>query len=129
MERCFKPSSKFGKVIECSLHHFSNANQDGYGHVTYLRIIDEKGYIKCSQVMAKSRIPSEKFVPISRLKLTAVALSMKVSTMLRRKLTMHLTIKEYFWTNGVVALGYINATMLHNNVITMQSILKSLQQI
>ena len=95
MERCFKPS-KFAKVIDCSLHHFSDASQDGYGQVTYLRIVDEKGYIKCSLVMAKSRVPPTKFVLIPRLKLTAAALSMKVSTMLTRELTIHPTIKEYF---------------------------------
>ena len=105
MERCFKPS-KFGKVIDCSLHHFSDASQDGYGQVTYLRIVDEKGYVKCSLVMAKSRVPSTKFVSISRLELTAAALSIKVSTMLRRELTIHPTIKEYFWTDSEVVLGY-----------------------
>ena len=76
MERCFKPS-KFGKVIDCSLHHFSDASQDGYGQVTYLRIVDEKGYIKCSLVMAKSRVPPTKFVSIPILELTAEALSTK----------------------------------------------------
>ena len=55
MERCFK-LSKFGKAIDCRLHHFSDASQNGYGPVTYLRIVDEKGYIKCSLVMVKSRI-------------------------------------------------------------------------
>ena len=107
MERCFKPS-KFGKVIDCSLHHFSDASQDGYGQVTYLRIVDEKGYIKCSLVMAKSRVPPTKFVSIPRLELTAAALSIKVSAMLRRELTIHPTIKEYFWTDSEVVLGYVN---------------------
>ena len=45
-----------------SLHHFSDASQDGYGQVTYLRILDGKGYIKCSLVMAKSRVAPTKFV-------------------------------------------------------------------
>ena len=107
MERCFKPS-KFGKVIDCSLHHFSDASQDGYGQVTYLRIVDEKGYIKCSLVMAKSRVPPTKFVSIPRLELTAAALSIKVSAMLRRELAIHPTIKEYFWTDSEVVLGYVN---------------------
>ena len=107
MERCFKPS-KFGKVIDCILHHFSHASQDGYGQVTYLRIVDEKGYINCSLLMAKSRVPPTKFVSISRLELTGAALSIKVSTMLRRELTIHPTIKEYFRTDSEVVLGYIN---------------------
>ena len=107
MERCFKPS-KFGKVIDFILHHFSHASQDGYGQVTYLRIVDEKGYINCSLLMAKSRVPPTKFVSISRLELTGAALSIKVSTMLRRELTIHPTIKEYFRTDSEVVLGYIN---------------------
>ena len=44
INRCFKPS-KFGKVIDCSLHHFSDASQDGYGQVSYLRLVDQKGMI------------------------------------------------------------------------------------
>ena len=107
MERCLKPS-KFGKVIDCSLHHFSDASQDGYGQVTCLRIVDEKGYIKCSLVMVKSRVPPTKFVSIPRFELTAAALSIKVSVMLRRELAIHPTIKEYFWTDSEVVLGYVN---------------------
>ena len=95
-------------MIECSLYPFPDASQDGYGQVTYLRIADEKGYINCSLVMAKSRVPPTKFVSIPRLELTAAALSIKVSTMLRRELTIHKTIKEYFWTNSEVVLGYVN---------------------
>ena len=76
MERCFKPS-KFGKVIDFSLQNFSNASQDGYGQVTYLRIVDEKDHIKCSLVMPKSRVVPTKFVSIPRLRLTAAALSIK----------------------------------------------------
>ena len=73
-----------------------------------MRIADEKGYINCSLVMAKSRVPPTKFVSIPRLELTAAALSIKVSTMLRRELTIYPTIKEYFWTDSEVLLGYVN---------------------
>ena len=73
-----------------------------------MRIVDEKGYINCSLLMAKSRVPPTKFVSISRLELTGAALSIKVSTMLRRELTIHPTIKGYFRTDSEVVLGYIN---------------------
>ena len=102
MERCFQPS-KFDKVIDCSLRHFSNASQYGYGQVTYLRKVDEKGCVKCSLVMAKS----------VRLELTATALSIKVSTMLRRELTIPPAIKEYFWTDNEVVLDYVNNNAKH----------------
>ena len=97
----------FGKVIDCSLHHSSDTSQDGYGQVTYLRIIDEKGYIKCSLLMAKTQVLLTKFLSIPRLELTVAALPIKVSTMLR-ELTIHLKIKEYFWTDSEVVLGYVN---------------------
>ena len=76
--------------------------------MTNVRIVDEKGYIKCSLVMPKSRVPPTKLVSIPRLKLTATTLSIKVSTILRRELTIPPTIKEYFWTDSEVLLGYVN---------------------
>ena len=45
---------------------------------------------------------------IPRLELAEVALSTKVLIMLRRELTIHPTIKEYFWTDSEVVLGYVN---------------------
>ena len=54
-DKCFKPS-KFGKLIDCSLHHFSDANQDRYGQVSYLRLADQKRMINSVLVMAKSRV-------------------------------------------------------------------------
>ena len=101
-------------------HEDPDVSQNVYGQVTYLRIVDEKGYIKCSLVMAKSRVPPTKFVSVPRLELTAASLSIKISTMLRRELTIHATIKEYFWTDCEVVLGYVN---------NGENILKSLWQI
>ena len=31
LRRCFKPLG-FGKVVDCSLHHLSDACKNGYGH-------------------------------------------------------------------------------------------------
>ena len=81
MDRCFKPLN-FGKLMDCSLHHSSDASKDGYGQVSYLRLVDVDGNIHCSLVMAKSRVTPLKFVSIPRLELTAAALSIKVSILL-----------------------------------------------
>ena len=59
--------------------------------------------------MAKSRVTPIKFVSIPRLGLAAAALSIKVSVMLRKELTIHSKIKEYFWTDSQVVLSYINS--------------------
>ena len=46
--------------IRCSrqlqLHHFSDASEDGYGAVSYLRIVDDKGVPHSSFVLGKSRV-------------------------------------------------------------------------
>ena len=58
---------------------FLDASQNGYGQVSYLRLVDEKRSIHCCLVMGKSRVAPTKFVSIPRLELTAAALSVKVS--------------------------------------------------
>ena len=75
LDRCFK-LPRFGRLIDCSLHHSSEASQDVCGQVQYLRLLDEGS---CILVMPKSRVTLLKFVSIPKLELTAAALSIKVS--------------------------------------------------
>ena len=56
--RCYKPST-FGKTTEVSLHHFSDANEDGYGQCSYIRLVDEFNVVHCSLVMGKCRVTIE----------------------------------------------------------------------
>lgn len=70
--------------------------------------MDENETIHQSRVMAKSRVPPTKVTPIPRSELTAAALSVKVSMMLRRELTIYPLINEYFWKESQVVLDYIN---------------------
>ena len=81
--RCFK-SPKFWRLIDCSLHRFSGASQDGYGQVSYLRLVDEDSHINCSLVIGKSRVTTLKFVSVPRLEFTAAALSVKVFLLLKK---------------------------------------------
>ena len=53
--RCFKPHG-FGKVVDCSLHHFSDACENGYVQASYIRLVDDGGRIHCSLVMGKARV-------------------------------------------------------------------------
>ena len=82
-------------MIDCSLHNFSGASQDDYGQVSYLRLVDEDGHIYCSLVMAKSRVTPLKFVSIPRLELIAAALSIKVSLLLKKELTISTLIRNF----------------------------------
>ena len=57
IDRCFKPTN-FSKIKSSQLHHFSDASQQGYGAVTYLRIADDTGKVHCSFVRGKSETRS-----------------------------------------------------------------------
>ena len=89
------------------MHHFSDASQDAYGQVSYLRLVDKDGHIHCSLVMAKSRLTPLKFISIPRLEFTAAALPVKFSLLLKNKLTISTLIREFYWTDGKVVLRYI----------------------
>lgn len=104
--RCYKPVD-FGTVELSELHHFSDASQQGYGQCTYLRQVNDRNEVTCSLVMGKSRVAPLKHVTIPRLELTAATVSVKISSFLRRELDF-VKIKETFWTDSQVVLGYIN---------------------
>ena len=40
--RCYKPEG-FSQVFSCSLHHFSDASENGYRQVVYVRLINATG--------------------------------------------------------------------------------------
>ncbi|KAI4902936.1 hypothetical protein NFI96_019343, partial [Prochilodus magdalenae] len=104
--RCYLPAD-FGKVIKMELHHFSDASTSGYGQCSYLRLKNEKGEIHCVLVMGKARVSPMKVTTIPRLELTAAAVSVSVSSLLREELS-YSQVEEFFWTDSKVVLGYIN---------------------
>ena len=101
LSRCMKPKD-FGNITNCTLHHFSDASQSGYGQCSY------RAQIHCCLLTGKSRVTPLKFISIPRLELTAAALSVKISKMSREELDVHVD-DEIFWTDSQVILGYINS--------------------
>ena len=106
VRRCYKLEN-FGKVIDCSLHYFSDACGFGYGQATYLHMVDDIGKIHCSLVMGKARATPLKYVSIPRIELTAAVLSVNIAVTLRKELKFEQKIKEMFWTDSEVVLGYL----------------------
>ena len=63
LRRCIKPSN-FCKIINISLHDFSDTSEIGYGQCSYLRVVDENEIIHCSLIMGKATVAPKKFVSI-----------------------------------------------------------------
>ena len=105
LRRCFKPLG-FGKVVDCSLNHFSDACKNCYGQASYIHLANEKGRIHCSLVMGKARVAPLKYISISRMELVDATLSVKQSALLRKEL-QYPDMKEAFWTDSQAVLGYI----------------------
>ena len=105
VSRCVKPE-EFGEVVSVSLHHFSDASQEGYGQCSYLRLVDNHAQIHCTLLLGKSRVPPVKPVTVPRLELTAATISVKVASLLKSELEYN-CISEFYWTDSRVVLGYI----------------------
>ena len=58
----FIKTSNFRKIINISLHNFSDASEIGYGQCSYLRVVDENENIHCGLIMGKERVAPKKFV-------------------------------------------------------------------
>ena len=42
VRRCIRPDD-FWKISDISIHHFSDASEQGYGQCRYIRMVDEEG--------------------------------------------------------------------------------------
>ena len=103
LPRCIKPDY-FGEVVYSQLHHFCDASRDGYGCVSYLRLVDSQDRIHCSMLMAKSRLAPLKELTIPRLELMAATLAVKMD----QAMDMDLKVSQcLFWTDSTAVLKYI----------------------
>ena len=103
--RCVKPID-FGNIKVAEAHHFSDASTYGYGHCSYLRIMNKFGQVYCCLLLGKARVVPLKPVTVPRLELSAAVLSVKSSIFLDTELQFE-NLKHIFWTDSKVILGYI----------------------
>ena len=104
--RCVQPRG-FDDIVSRELHHFSDASQQGYGAVTYLRVVNSDGRIHCAFLIAKSRLTPLKTISIPRLELSAATVSIRLDKMMRKELELPIDV-SHFWTDSTTVLKYIH---------------------
>ena len=89
------------------MHYFSDASLEGYGQCSFLRLVNKKDQPYCSFVIGKARVAPLKQLTVPRLELAAATVSAKMSEFLHQELP-YTDVKEYFWTDSKIVLGYVN---------------------
>ena len=105
VNRCFERSG-FGKIKEFWLNHFSDASEEGYGQVSYLRMANTDETIHCCFLVGKASVTSKKLVSTPRLEMVAAVLSVKMANFLKKQLKTD-CFRKIFWSDSKVVLGYI----------------------
>ncbi|XP_031551909.1 uncharacterized protein LOC116289173 [Actinia tenebrosa] len=106
IDRCVKPPG-FGIPVKAEVHSFSDGSDDGLGQVSYLRLVNARGEVHVSFLMAKSRVGPLKAISIPRMELTASVISVNVADMLKSELN-YKDLKCAFYTDSEIVIGYIN---------------------
>ena len=104
--RCLKPTD-FGDPVQTEIHSFSDASDNGIGQISYLRMVNHRGEVHVSYILAKSRVAPLKPISIPRLELTAAVISVNVASMLKSELDIEDT-QCYYYTDSEIVIGYIN---------------------
>ena len=105
-DRCFKPKG-FGNLVNAELHHFSDASQEGYGTVSFLRLKNTDNQLHVAFIFGKARVAPLKQVTIPRMELTAAVLAVRVDRMLQKELQLPLQ-GSTFWTDSTTVLKYLS---------------------
>ena len=105
--RCYKRKDKAGSLKTTEVHHFTDASEEGYGTVSYVRYIYTNGDAHCGFLMAKTRVTPVKSITIPRLELTAAVTAVRVNAILEREIEIPVN-AVHFWTDIQTVLRYIH---------------------
>ena len=105
VERCLKPTN-FGLIVSSQLHSFSDASGEGYGVVSYLRVVNEAKDVHCAFLIGTSRQTPQKSITIPRLELSAAVVATRLNRMMQNELDVTVD-REFFWTDSTCVLSYI----------------------
>ena len=104
--RCyFDPS--FKTPINIELHGFSDASQQAFAAVVYLRSIYEDGRITVKLVASKTKVAPTKKQSIPRLELLGALILARLIATIKESLSLPPDIQTFYWVDSITALYWI----------------------
>ncbi|WP_253302436.1 DUF1759 domain-containing protein [Wolbachia endosymbiont of Psylliodes chrysocephala] len=103
--RCYSLNIPTASNIQ--LHSFSDASQQAYSAVVYLRISSQNG-VEISFLSSKSKVCPLKEITIPRLELQASLLASKLVKRIKESLELRID-EEIYWTDSRIVLSWIQS--------------------
>ena len=103
--RCLKTSVS-GEAKKIELHLFSDASENAFAAVGYVRMTDAEGCHTVSMVMSRTRVAPLKQLTIVRLELQAAVLATRLAKTIQEELTFRLD-DVVFWYDSQVVLQFV----------------------
>ena len=90
------------------LHVFTDASQDAFAAVVYLRTVNSDPLAKTALLICKSRLAPDHGATIPRLELTAALIGARLLSYVKRQLTLPPQ-AAFLWTDSTVVLHWIRS--------------------
>ena len=102
--RCLK--SNKGDIISVELHLFSDASENVFAAVSYVRMTDADGCHSVSLIMSRTRVAPLKQLSIVRLELQAAVLATRLASTIQKEMTYKFD-DVVFWSDSQVVLQFV----------------------
>ncbi len=97
------------------VHIFSDASEQAYGAVAYLRTADKRGQVYLSFMVARSRVAPKRSHSIPRLELCGALVAAQLAKLLQKELTLQIE-TTVLWTDSSTVLTWLSSESCHYKV-------------
>jgi hypothetical protein len=103
--RCYFPTTSHIKSFQ--LHGFSDASENAYSGVIYLRVVDSMNQVHVSLVISKTRVSPIKRLTIPRLELCGAQILARLLSHVRDALLIPIS-QVFAWTDSTIVLNWLS---------------------
>ena len=104
VSRCYFP--KNAHIVSLQIHGFSDASEDAYAGVVYLRMVDSAGAVHTSLVVSKTKVSPIKRLSIPRLELCGAQVLARLLHYVKEIFQVRLS-EVYAWTDSTIVLNWL----------------------